>query len=236
MPSNFIRHIVDNCLPFKQICLFCAAAGTRHGVCAACLADLVRLPAEVCPRCAQASPFAQICGRCLRQPPAFDVLHAALLYDYPLDGVIQAFKYGKRLDLAGSLAFLLAELAPPAIVQPDLVVAVPLADARRMERGFNQSLELARAFAGRINAPLNSTLCERIRNTPPQARLNQRQRRHNVSHAFRVKHRVDGLCVAIVDDVATSGATLSELALSLKKQGAKRVEAWVLARVFYSKT
>lgn len=236
MLSNMIHQIIDSCLPFKQPCVLCAAGNTGHGICAPCLADLSRLPAEICPRCAHASPFGQLCGHCLRHPPAFDQLHAALLYSYPLDAVIQAFKYGKRLELAASLSFLLAELAPAATVQPDLVLPVPLASTRLLERGFNQSHELARAFAGRINAPLDHTLCERIRNTPPQARLNRRQRQENVRHSFSVNHRLDGLCVAIVDDVATSGATLEALALALKKQGAKRVEAWVLARVFYSKT
>ncbi|WP_230369732.1 ComF family protein [Paludibacterium denitrificans] len=82
----------------------------------------------------------------------------------------------------------------------------------------------------------SANLCWRKYNTSSQASLKRAARLKNVRDAFGVKRRLDGLCVAIVDDVATSGATLSALAETLKKQGAKRVDAWVLAKAFPPKT
>ncbi|WP_293759619.1 phosphoribosyltransferase family protein [uncultured Aquitalea sp.] len=118
----------------------------------------------------------------------------------------------------------------------DIVLPVPLANERLAERGFNQSDALAQAIADTMQSRFSATLCWRKRNTLPQASLNRRERLRNLKNAFGVKQRIDGLSVAIVDDVATSGATLSALAEILKKQGAKRVDAWVLARASFSKT
>ncbi|WP_231137457.1 ComF family protein [Chromobacterium paludis] len=118
----------------------------------------------------------------------------------------------------------------------DLVIPVPLANERLAQRGFNQSGELARAIAGTMNSRFSDDLCWRKYNTPSQASLGRAERLRNVRHAFGVKRRCDGLCIAIVDDVATSGATLSSLARALKKQGAKQVDAWTLARAFSPKT
>lgn len=176
------------------------------------------------------------CGRCQRHPPAFDRLLAPYRYDYPLAEVIHAYKYGKRLELAGILASLFSEFAQQQGTKPDLVIPVPLAESRLAERGFNQCDALAAALAATLGARFAPNLCWRKRNTAIQAGLALDERRRNVRDAFDVKHRTSGLYVAIVDDVASSGSTLSALALALKKQGAKRVEAWVLARSFSTKT
>ncbi|MDF0605803.1 phosphoribosyltransferase family protein [Neisseriaceae bacterium TC5R-5] len=138
--------------------------------------------------------------------------------------------------MAGVLSELLREFAQSQQQKYDLVVPVPLAKARLAERGFNQSHELAKTIAVTMAARFSSDLCGRKYNTLPQASLKRSERLKNVAHAFSVNRRCDGLCVAIVDDVATSGATLSALAKILKKQGAKRVDAWVLARAFFVKT
>lgn len=234
--SNLRRHSLDNCTLFAQPCLLCAGDGGSDGLCTACRADLAPLPAAHCPICADTAPAGLPCPHCRRRRPAFDTLHAPFIYAWPLNALIHAFKYGRRLDMAHALSSLFAREAPDGPVRPDLVVPVPLFAARLAERGFNQSLELARAFAVRMAAPLDDTLCVRVRNTPPQARLERAERARNVADVFVVKRAVTGLAVAIVDDVATSGATLDALAAALKKQGAHRVDAWVLARVFYSKT
>ncbi|VEB45810.1 DNA utilization protein GntX [Chromobacterium violaceum] len=154
----------------------------------------------------------------------------------PLNGLIHAYKYGRRLQLAGALCGLLTEFARCQAPKYDFVIPVPLANERLAERGFNQSSELAKAFADTINSRFSDNLCWRKCNTLPQASLGRAERLRNVRHAFGVKRRCDGLSIAIVDDVATSGATLSALSKMMKKQGAKRVDAWVLARAFSPKT
>lgn len=236
MLSNLFRQLVDNRLFFTQTCLLCGVPGTPHGLCPACQASLPRLPAEHCPRCAEPVTGSTLCGACQHHPPAFDALHVSYRFDYPLDGLIHAFKYGKRLEMAGALGRLLAEEAPVSPSPIDLVVPVPLAKERLAERGFNQSHELARALAATMQARFATDLCWRKYNTRVQATLDRAERHRNMNDAFGVKRRLDGLCIAIVDDVATSGATLSALAKALKNEGAKRVEAWVLARAISLKT
>ena len=169
-------------------------------------------------------------------PPAFDAIHTPYLFGYPLNAIIYAVKYGKRLEMTGVLAALMAEFAQKHPFSSDIVIPVPLSNERLAERGFNQSIPLAQAIADTMQSRFSSTLCWRKRNTVPQASLGRAERSRNVRHAFGVKQRIDGLSIAIVDDVATSGMTLSALAEILKKQGAKRVDAWVLCRASFPKT
>ncbi|WP_041702775.1 ComF family protein [Pseudogulbenkiania sp. NH8B] len=236
MLSNLFGRLIDNRLFFNQPCLLCGTPGTRHGLCPPCHACLPRLPAERCPHCAEPVVAGSLCGACQRHPPAFDALHVSYRFDYPLDGLIHAFKYGKRLEMAGALGRLLAEQAPLSAPAIDLIVPVPLAKERLAARGFNQSHELAHALAATMQVRFDANLCWRKYNTRSQTTLDRAERHRNMKHAFGVKRCLDGLCIAIVDDVATSGATLSALAATLKKQGAKRVEAWVLARAISLKT
>ncbi|MGD1825332.1 DNA utilization protein ComFC/GntX, contains phosphoribosyltransferase domain [Chromobacterium violaceum] len=236
MLSNISRLIIDNCSMINQHCVLCGDARAREGLCADCRAMLPRMPDERCPRCAEPTIGGAVCGHCQRHPPAFDALHAPYLFGYPLNGLIHAYKYGRRLQLAGALCGLLTEFARCQAPKYDFVIPVPLANERLAERGFNQSSELAKAFADTINSRFSDNLCWRKCNTLPQASLGRAERLRNVRHAFGVKRRCDGLSIAIVDDVATSGATLSALSKMMKKQGAKRVDAWVLARAFSPKT
>lgn len=236
MLSNLFVRLVDNRLFFNQPCLLCGVPGTRLGLCPGCEAGLPRLPEKRCPRCAEPVAAGSLCGACQRHPPAFDALHVSYRFDYPLDGLIHAFKYGKRLEMAGALGRLLAHETPVSPSPIDLVVPVPLAKERLAARGFNQSHELAGTLAATMQARFATDLCWRKYNTRSQASLDRAERHRNMNDAFGVKRRLDGLCIAIVDDVATSGATLSSLADALKNQGAKRVEAWVLARAISLKT
>ncbi|UTH75602.1 ComF family protein [Chromobacterium sp. IIBBL 290-4] len=236
MLSNKARSIIDRCSIIKQKCVLCGATNSHAGLCSPCLSMLPKLPDAHCPRCADPSPGQVLCGRCQTAPPHFDALHVPYLFGYPLNSLIYAFKYGRQLQLSGVLTNLFCEFARSKAPKYDLVIPVPLANERLAKRGFNQSSELAEAFAVTIDGRFSDNLCWRKCNTLPQASLDLAERRKNVRHAFGVKRRCDGLCIAIVDDVATSGATLSELAKMLKKQGAKRVDGWVLARAFSPKT
>ncbi len=114
--------------------------------------------------------------------------------------------------------------------RPDCLVPVPLHPTRYRQRGFNQSLEIARFVATRQRIPLRPELCRRTRATPPQRHLNARERHRNLRGAFTATTAVRGLNVAVIDDVMTTGATVGEVAETLKRAGAGRVEVWVLAR------
>jgi ComF family protein len=158
-----------------------------------------------------------------------DGVEAALVYAFPVDGLVQALKYRHRLAIAHCLGRLLAEVVGEA-PRPDLVAAVPLGPQRLAERGFNQSLEIARVAARMLDLPLAREACRRVRDTPPQAALAFRERAKNVRRAFVCDLDLTGKRVALVDDVLTTGASLNECARALKKGGAAEVLGWVAAR------
>jgi ComF family protein len=112
----------------------------------------------------------------------------------------------------------------------DFVLPVPLAPARLRARGFNQALEIARHVARATGTRLEPGLAERSRDTASQAELPHAERARNVRGAFRSMRALEGAVVALVDDVMTTGATLDELAATLKRAGAARVVNWVVAR------
>ena len=222
------RSILNRLFPPR--CLLCGAATEGRYLCDFCHADLPWLGQDRCPQCAQPSPDGQRCGPCLRHPPAYDRTHAALIYDFPVGSLIQALKYGHRLEVSSVLTDIWLDQAAPD-QQPDLVLPMPLHPARLKERGFNQALELARILAPQCHLPLDRHACQRIRDTPPQASLPLKARRKNLRGAFAArKEQVGGKRIAIVDDVMTSGSSLNELAATLKKAGAIEVECWVMAR------
>jgi len=117
---------------------------------------------------------------------------------------------------------------------PDLLVPVPLGEARLTQRGFNQALEIARPLSPALGIPLESRACVRLRDTDAQSTLHPEQRRKNMRGAFSVAPayvgKLDGLHVGVVDDVMTTGETLNELAATLKRFGAARVTNFVFAR------
>ncbi len=221
-----MAHVVDALLP--RACFLCSAPGGRHLLCAACRDMLPRMPADCCPVCALPTPGAAVCGECLKRPPYFDASHAVFRYEFPIDTLIHALKYGHRLASADFLATSMLEFAPST--PPDLIIPVPLAPTRLAERGFNQAVELARPLARHWQTPLEITRITRALDTLPQASLPWKERAKNIRHAFNCSIDLSGKSVLVVDDVMTTGATLNELAGALKACGAARVANLVLAR------
>ena len=171
------------------------------------------------------------CGECQKHPPAYDFTRAAFRYATPVDRLIQNLKYHGRLELSrvfgGYLVQHLMILDDPL---PDVIVPVPLHASRLRERGYNQSLEIARFVAKRLRVPIERGQARRIRPTAPQAELTRDERKKNVHGAFTSSTAFAGQRVAIVDDVMTSGHTVNALAESLLQSGARDVRVWVVAR------
>jgi ComF family protein len=114
--------------------------------------------------------------------------------------------------------------------RPDVLIPMPLSDARLRERGFNQSQEIARHIAKHSGIALIADACRKTRETPPQAALPWKARAKNVRNAFVCDANFSGHHIGIVDDVMTTGATLNELAKKLKQRGAARVTGIIIAR------
>lgn len=212
-----------------QPCLLCGALNRAGLCCAACNAELPRLSAAHCPNCALPTLAGEVCGQCLRYPPTFDHAVAAFSYSFPINQLIKALKFHERLILVD---FFADELATHASSRPDLIIALPLHPLRLKERGFNQSQLLAARIAKRLDIPLLTNACQRVRDTPPQSSLPWKERDKNIRSAFAVSPEADvrGKHIAIVDDVMTTGASIGELARALKQAGANEVSAWVIAR------
>lgn len=225
-----LARAADRCVAalLPRDCFLCASPSGDSLLCSPCRASLPRLTSARCPVCALPTPDACVCGACLKRPPHFDATHAVFRYEFPVDRLIQSLKYAHRLAGADFLGGILARTAPPC--RPDLVLPVPLAPARLAQRGFNQALEIARPLARALGAALEIDHVRRSHATPPQASLPWKERARNIRHAFTCDIDLRGKTLLLVDDVMTTGATLDELARTLKAHGAARVENCVLAR------
>jgi len=219
---------------WPRLCELCRSWAPQS-LCAACL---LRFAAEQ-PRCEGcALPLGspgQRCGDCLREPPPFTRCITLADYHYPWDGLITAFKFRGRIDLAGPLAHALAQrLARQPVLDANLVLPVPLSPSRLAERGHNQAWEVARRVATALALPADAGILLRLRDTAHQVGLARSERERNLRDAFWVEpprtSRVSGRHVALVDDVFTTGATAAAASRALLTAGAASVQLWVLAR------
>jgi ComF family protein len=184
-----------------------------------------------CALCGMSGAGALVCEACERSLPRLEPearVIAPFQYRFPVDRLVQRFKFAGDLAVGRWLALQLAERVR-AETPPDLVVAPPLSPSRLRSRGFNQALEIAKVVARhrRVRCALGGIV--RVRETPPQHGLGRRARRRNLRGAFRCDLPLDGLRVVIVDDVVTTGATAEALARALKAAGAAQVQVWAVA-------
>jgi ComF family protein len=219
----------------------CAACGrildspTSGPVCESCWASIPTLTPPLCDLCGDGLPswrFTSVplgrCARCRRGNRSIDCAGAIGPYDGTLRSIVQAFKYDGRRSLARPLASLMRQRGAHLLVGTDAVVPVPLHRSRRRERGFNQAADLAR-FLG---LPVVKAL-RRTRGTAVQASLPSARRHANVRNAFtltRAGRALDRATVVLVDDVATTGATLDACARALKRGGIREVRCLTAAR------
>lgn len=206
--------------------------------CQPCFDGFTEITSPLCLICGR--PFAaeveedHLCEDCLRKKPFYEVVRAPYLYEGGLMEAIHQFKYAGKSHLVNSLGPLLTSFARRWLNKTDgyLMMPVPLHPKRLRERGFNQSLLLARYAAPPLGVELDFLSLRRIRYTQPQTGLSTNERRKNVRRAFEVtdKKAAKGRTILLVDDVTTTGNTLNECARVLKRAGAKEVLCLTLAR------
>ena len=208
----------------------CVGCGRRSNdvLCRGCFEALPLVGSPACGRCGLPTAFATfVCEACKNVDFGFDSARAPLRYEGVRKEIVHALKYrGYRK--------VVASLAAPLMLQAlgdgrfDAVVPVPLHRSRQRKRGFNQAGLLARGVAAEINAPVSDTL-EVVRSTRDQVELSAAQRRANVAGAYRATAASRGK-VLVIDDVFTTGATMSACASTLLRAGAKEVHALSLCR------
>lgn len=212
---------------FPPRCVGCGQAGERW--CAACAETVQPLIAPLCEVCGDISATG-LCPRCARQRPAYTALRSWAVFAGPVRHALHRLKYRRDLGAADVLARHLAAVFRRTDWNVDWVVPIPLGARRLRERGYNQAALLARPLAWQLERPLRPGVLQRVRETRSQVGLDREARRRNVREAFRAAAAVAGRRVLLVDDVATTGATLEAAATALRRAGAVDVFALTVAR------
>ena len=192
----------------------------------------------MCPRCGVgfATDMGEdhLCSDCLQGDGHFTKARSFAHYEGLMADLISRFKYRGASRLAKTLGTLLADYSHAGFSFLDygVIIPVPLHARRLRQRGYNQSLLLARTIARRHAIPLDYTSLRRIRPTQPQTELSGLQRQTNIRGAFAVRKKdaVNEKNILLIDDVFTTGATVEECAYVLLKSGAKRVDVLTLVR------
>lgn len=232
-------------LIYPTFCAICGAfvpESRDASVCRDCWDDVCPIQDPVCDICGLPLPPsvraltpAPRCGDCLFDTYSFTAARAAVQYERTLREIIHLFKFNRRRNLAGPLSDLLYHTYEKerGLFAVDFVTAVPLHTERLRERGFNQSALLAGRLAHRAGLRFLPEALARRRATASQSGLNKKARSQNVRRAFTAPkpHAVKDRSVLLIDDVFTTGATLSECARTLKEAGARSVYVLTVARV-----
>jgi len=231
--GQFRHALLDLVLPPR--CAGCGQMGSLW--CATCHAQVQVVHDPVCRRCGRPQspqadlPSKALCPQCRHSPREIESIRSAVIFEGPLRQAIHHLKYSGRSSLAEPLGRFLTECWIASPLPADLIVPVPLHEARLRERGYNQSTLLARQLARTSELPLAEEALKRVRATTPQVTLNAIEREANVRGAFEARaDLVIGRRILLVDDVCTTGATLEACSRALKQGGATSVWGLTLAR------
>jgi len=242
---SILSALID--LIYPPVCLLCGEFlwddpvlifDHRIDFCKSCLSFFKRITGPVCPSCGRPYPVNSgsdhLCEKCITSPPVYDMITAPFVFEGPIKDAIHALKYGGKSHYAKSLGPVLGQFVSENlyIAQPPIVMPIPLHHKRLKERGFNQSLLLAKYVTKQIDGELDFLSLVRVRSTEPQTRLNREERLKNLKGAFDLRRPtpVKDRVIVLVDDVATTGTTFNECARVLKRAGATEVLAIALAR------
>jgi ComF family protein len=214
---------------FPSRCIGCQRRGTT--LCAGCRAELPYLPGGLCIRCLATRSARGTCRGCRRLSPAVGSIHAAFAYEGAARHAVLTLKFQSARYLVPLMGELLCERLQTHPIHADLVVPVPLSARRLRRRGFNQAALLAEQVASPMRAAVYADCLIREDRTP-QVGLGAAQRLTNLAGAFHCADPADvqGKQVVLVDDVVTTGATVSACADTLAEAGASRVRVLAFAR------
>ncbi len=226
MANTYVSALAD--LFYPQRCVGCDRRASDL-LCRPCFEALPRIGRPTCARCGMPTAFETfVCDECKGVDFGFESARAPLRYAGVGKEIVHTLKYGGYTRVVERLAAPLMLEVLDAGDHFDAVVPVPLHRSRLRRRGFNQAELLARGVARKINAPVSGTL-QVVRRIRDQVELSAAGRRANVAGAYSARDRIGGR-VLLIDDVFTTGATMSACAETLLEAGAKEVHALSLCR------
>ena len=226
MFEPYVSALID--LFYPQRCVGCERRASDL-LCRACFEALPEVGRPVCGRCGMPTAFETfVCEGCKNVDFGFESARAPLRYEGCGKEIVHVLKYRGYTRVVDRLAAPLMVGALDGDHRFDAVVPVPLHRSRLRRRGFNQAELLGRGVARKINAPVSDTL-QVVRRTRDQVDLSAAERRENVAGAFSSKSRIRGRTL-LIDDVFTTGATMSSCAGTLVRAGATEVHALSLCR------
>ena len=230
-------------LIYPNKCPICGEILEKDSIlCKSCLSGLKKLSPPFCPICSVPFPDGEshICEACLRRRPYFESISSAYIYEGTASKAIHLFKFQRKKSVGRAIGMLLSEFASnwwKGISKKDIeyvVVPVPLGKRRLRERGFNQSLTIARYVSKGLNLAIDYLSLRRIKETEQQSVLGTEERKRNVRNAFEVfGDALKGKGIILVDDVATTGSTLNECAKALRRAGVEEIRCLVFSRTSY---
>jgi len=226
--AKFKEVALDLLLPKR--CLGCGKEGAY--ICLSCMRKLPGIVPPVCPLCGLPQISSSLCPSCTRNRPEIDGIRSPLRFEGLVRQAVYQFKYNNLRDIASTLAEMMAEYLDKNQVPDEVLVPVPLHKKRLRQRGYNQSLLLAKELSKITGIPLAADCIQKVRPTPPQAdTAGLKQRLENVGGAFAASPTgFKRQSIILIDDVATSGATLNACATAFKKAGASAVWGLTIAR------
>lgn len=237
--DRFKDALLSAIFPDDCNCIVCdkeIAKGSKYGLCEDCYKKIKFNNGRICIRCgAPVGNEASYCLECQNHIKHFDFARSSLVYERDAQRLILNMKFHNYRWLAKYFAEMMYDTYVENHLDAEVIVPVPISAERHKERGYNQAELIAKYLARKLELPLVTDAVIKIKDNKRQAKLSVRQRRENVVGAYKLENRsaVKGFRVLLVDDILTTGSTMSEVSRKLKIAGATSVYGLVIASPHY---
>ncbi len=230
--QSLIKRIIK-AIFYPPCCFICEQPIDHSLICQDCYQSLP-FNHPCCDICA--TPFSenqQTCGECINEPKIWEKAWIPFIYKPPIDYFIKQMKFNANFTYLELLSVLFYLTYHQSKNKPEVIIPVPLHSSRLSQRGYNQSLELAKIISHLLDIPIDNHFIMRIKATTAQSNLKQKVRLINLKNSFKInpKHQKKYQHVIILDDVVTTGTTMTEIIKVIKKQGVQRCDIWAIAKV-----